>query len=865
VSRESKVEGREPEAPLPSTVIPRLSTGTKPGQPRVVVDGKFFRLAGRKFFVKGVTYGPFAPDAEGNAFASKEQTVLDFQQITRLGANVVRLYYVPPRWFLDLATEHGLKVFIDIPWEKHRCFLETREMRKEARACARAAATACQGHPAVFALSVANEIPAEIVRWHGAKAVAQFIDELVDEVKAIDREMLCTFASFPPTEFLQPTRTDFITFNVYLHDRPAFARYLSRLQTLANDKPLLLGEFGIDSIRQKEEFKCDLLAWQIEAAFRSGLAGTVVFSFTDDWFRGGQQITDWAFGLTSAGRKPKPSFDAVRASYRAAPYFPLLRTPKVAVVVASYNGGKTLRTCLESLMRLNYPSYQVILVDDGSTDDTQEIAFEFPAVRTLRQENLGLSAARNAGIAAAMGEIVAFTDSDCRADEDWLYYLVNDLLRSNFVGIGGHNFLPPEDSPVAAAVLVAPGGPAHVMVTDREAEHIPGCNMAFYKWALDEIKGFDPVFRKAGDDVDVCWRLLERGYKIGFSAGGFVWHYRRSTVRAYLRQQAGYGEAEAVLVQKHPEYFNVLGDGIWRGRIYTAGLPGILLQRSMIYHGVFGSGFFQKLYARDPSFALMFCTSLHFHLFITLPLLLAASWSSALLPLPFAALAVSLGVCVTAGCQAAIPDDRERLWSRPLIALLFFLQPLVRGWARYQSRLNVPHAHRPKVPMIEPAKIETGCLNFWSRQGVERYAFVKRIQQHLDNQGWPYRIDSGWDNFDFEITTNRWAAAQLTTVHEELSGGRKFIRCRIEARNSWLSWILVGIVAAVCWLAVVSLRDMQPMIWFVFALVPLAGMAVADEQHHQQAQIGALLQLEAAYLGLEQFTPGSESHAPELR
>ena len=831
-----------------------------PQSDRVTVDGKFFRVGAAKFVPKGVTYGPFAPGPDGETFGAREQVARDFAQIRKLNANVVRVYYVPPRWFLDLASEHELKVFVDIPWEKHRCFLEAHEMRAAARENVRTAARACAGHPALFAFSVANEIPAEIVRWHGANEVASFIDELIGEVKAIDAEALCTFASFPPTEFLRPSAVDFLTFNVYLHERVAFENYLARLQTLSNDKPLVLGEFGADSLRETEPRKCEMLAWQIEAAFRSGLAGTMVFSYTDDWFRGGQRITEWSFGLTTSDRTPKQSFSVVSAAYALAPRFPLARTPGVSVVVASYNGAATLRTCLQSLTRLNYPDYEVILVDDGSRDATPQIAGEFPTVRNIRQSNLGLSAARNTGIAAATGEIVAFTDSDCRADEDWLYFLVNEFLRSDFVGVGGHNFLPPEDSPVAAAVLVSPGGPAHVMISDREAEHIPGCNMAFYKWALDRIRGFDPVFRKAGDDVDLCWRLQELGLKIGFAASAFVWHYRRSTVKAYLQQQAGYGEAEALLVQKHPEYFNVLGSGVWRGRIYAAGLPGIVLQRSVIYHGVFGSGFFQKLYAREPSFALMICTSLQFHAFVTLPLIFAAAWRFSLLPLALLALFVSFGVCIAAGAQASLPADRTRFWSRPLVALMYFVQPWARGWARYKRRLIVERPTKSTLSGDNQPSTLANPICFWAR-GTERYRFIDEIQNELNKAGWEHRIDSGWDAFDVEISTNRWSTTQLTTVHEELAEGRRFFRCRIDTRSSWMSRLLVALVALGSLIAILFARETLPYIWFAIALIPLALLFTATEERAQSNAVAVLISNAARHLNFEEWVRESQREA----
>ena len=833
-------------------------------RPRVVVDGKFFRLGDKKFYVKGIAYGPLPPNAQGQPFASPEQTALDLDQIRELGANVVRVYNIPPRWLLDMASEREIKLLVDIPWNKHLSF-DSAPRRAEAREAVRNAVAACSRHPAVFAFSIANEIPPDIIRWTGAKAAADFIDELVFEARRVDPDCLCTYSNFPSTEFLHPRAVDFVTFNVYLHQEPAFKSYLARLQMMADTKPLLLGEFGIDSLREGEAQKCEMLSWQIEDAFRAGLAGTVVFTFTDEWYKDNRVVEGWEMGLVSHDRWPKESFAAVKKMFRAAPHFPLNSYPKVSVVVASYNGARTLKLCLDSLQRLNYPDYEVILVDDGSTDDTKKIIADMerargealypPFVCIRHEKNFGLSVARNTGIAAAMGEIVAFTDSDCRADEDWLYYLVGSLAGSEFVGVGGPNLLPPEDSRVASAVMVSPGGPAHVMLTDREAEHIPGCNMAFYKRALEEIGGFDPIFTKAGDDVDVCWRLQQAGCKIGFSPAAFVWHYRRSTLGAYLKQQEGYGEAEALLVRKHPENFNSFGGGIWQGRIYASSKFGVELRAPVIYHGLFGSAGFQKIYASEPVTTLMLCTTLEHHLFITIPLWILSGIFHYLIPLAIVSLLIPVGVCALAGAQAALPRNKIVWWSRPLVALLFFLQPIVRGLARYRGRL----AQRPLELAAQESldsvalfhgRQSLGEVQYWTGQRIDRLDYVGTILRHLQERGWPNKTDVGWSDYDVEIYGSRWSHLLLTTVMEDHSQDRHLVRCRLRAVWSFQAkvvfWTLLGL--ELLFIGVMGFQRAWP--WFILLTLPVFGWFVMRERRKLQSVVTVFLDQLAKERGL---------------
>ena len=652
----------------------------------VRIDGKFFSRGGERVRINGVTYGPFEPNAAGEHFGPVEQIRADFAQMLARGVNAIRTYHVPTEWFLAEADAAGMLVFSGVNWSDHFTFLDSPDMQREARARAAEVARLGRDHPSLFAYCIGNEIRPDIVRWHGAPRIERFLSDLADIVRQHDPDGLVTYSNYPSTEYLDLSFVDFHTFNVYLEDDAAFERYFLRLQSIADTKPLILGELGLDTMRNGERAQADRLGRQLGLASRLGGAGAFVFAWTDEWFTGGHRIEDWAFGLTTADRTPKPALDAVETVYRADPADLLEETPRVSVVVCSYNGGATLDQCLTSLGEVRYPNYEVILVDDGSTDDTREIVARHPFVRAIHQENRGLSVARNVGCAAAGGEIVAYTDSDCYADADWLALLVAALQRSDAAAVGGPN-LSPEDGRIPALVAASPGQPTHVLETDVIAEHVPGCNMAFYKWALDEIGGFNPVYRKAGDDVDVCWRIQQAGYWITFAPGAFVWHHRRQTPRAYLRQQAGYGEAEALLALQYPERFTGRGEGRWKGVVYGVGSRGFRLRKPLIYTGTFGAGLFQRVYhPPTPGWAFL-PTTLEWTLSTIVLLLLGFAWPP-LWALGGLMLLASVGVAVAQAVQAHVPHEHDGLGSRALIAGLSYLQPLVRYGKRSRTRFQ---------------------------------------------------------------------------------------------------------------------------------------------------------------------------------
>ena len=666
---------------------------------RLVARGKFLFEGERKFHARGVSYGPFAPNSRGERYPEPERAAQDFALIRELGANVVRTYVPPPPWMFELAAKHELRLMVGMPWPFHMAFLDSRQMAADIRGTIGKSVNEMRRFAdVIFAFSLGNEIRSDIVRWHGARAVSRFMSELYELGKGIAPDSLFTYSNYPSSEYLDLSFLDFICFNVYLHREPDFRRYLTHLMAATGERPLVLSETGMDTIREGEEHQAELLSWQARAAFELGLSGFIVFAFTDEWHTGGAEIADWAFGLVTRERTRKRAFDAVGEVFKSPLPPPLKEHPKASVVVPAYNAAATLGGCLESLAHLNYPDYEIIVVDDGSSDSTGEVAAR-SGVRVLRVEHRGLGAARNSGIEAAAGSCVAFIDADARADRDWLYHLVETLTRRGAAAAGGPNFAPPAVTALTAAIAAAPGQPREVRAGDDTLEQVCGCNMIVDKAAAQAAGGFDPMFTAAGDDVDFSWQLAKRKLTIANAPAAVVIHERRPTLATYIEQQRGYGRGEGLLFRKYP--LKVGGaSAIYGGASWLSGLFG----GARIYYGAFGRGLFQSAYP-DPE------TSPLVQLPLTMPwvaiaivMIVAGLASAPMAWLGWAALALTLASAIRiAALRTPAGGTRMTLAARALLALAALAGALVRSAAR--ERVKWSSAPPPSLADDEPATV----------------------------------------------------------------------------------------------------------------------------------------------------------------
>jgi GT2 family glycosyltransferase len=750
------------------------------GGHRPRVCGKFLFVGHEKLYVRGVTYGAFRPDASGREYTDLERIDTDFAQIAACGLNAVRIpHTTPPPDLLDIAHRHGLWVMVGLSGEQHTGYDPHRRNGPDPDGDLRANVRACAGHPALLCFALGNEIPASVARWLGARRIERYLKRLYEVVKDEDPGAIVTYVNYPTTEYLRLDFLDLLAFNVYLEDVDRFAAYLARLHHRAGDRPLLMSEVGLDSLRNGELEQARSLYRQLRTTFEAGCAGAFVFSWTDEWHRGQQDVHDWAFGLTDRDRRPKPALAAVRAACRDIPFPATHRWPKVSVVVCAYNAGATIADTLEGLADLAYPDYEVIVVNDGSTDSTAEIAGKFD-VQLISTPNRGLSRARNTGLWRSAGEIVAYVDADARPDPHWLHYLVATFEEGEFGAVGGPNISPHGDGLLAECISNAPGNPTHVMLADRVAEHIPGCNMAFRRDLLTRLGGFDPRFREAGDDVDICWRLQDAGATIGFSPSAVVWHHRRNSIRAFLRQQVGYGAAEGQLEEKWPHRHNRGGRILWSGQIYGSGHPRWPRRRARIYQGLWGTAPFQSVYERSAGSLGTMAASAEWRLLtgaLTIIAGLGLVWIPLLAAAPLAVIAAAVMI-IQALIEAAHGNySSPRRGLRLITAALFIVQPLARLRGRMRTIRRAHSLHLPLalrgIPLLRAKRSA-----YWSERWREPATWLHEMLEKLWQLGAIVHVGSDYDCWDLHVRGGRLGGARLLAAFEDNGSGNQYLRFR---------------------------------------------------------------------------------------
>ncbi|PKO21859.1 MAG: hypothetical protein CVU38_12450 [Chloroflexi bacterium HGW-Chloroflexi-1] len=225
----------------------------------------------------------------------------------------------------------------------------------------------------------------------------------------------------------------------------------------------------------------------------------------------------------------------------------------ISVIVPASNAAETLSRCLAALASQTYPTsaYEVIVVDDGSTDDTAGIA-RAAGVRVITQPNAGPAAARNRGAAAARGELLLFTDSDCAPAPGWIAALVVPFADARVAGAKGA-YLTRQRDIVPRFTQLEYQERYDRMAGAETIDFIDTYSAAYRRDVFLANRGFDTIFPTASvEDQELSFRLAEKGYRLAFAAEAQVYHRHNPTLAAYVRRKFFIGYWKALLARWHP-------------------------------------------------------------------------------------------------------------------------------------------------------------------------------------------------------------------------------------------------------------------------------------------------------------------------
>lgn len=230
--------------------------------------------------------------------------------------------------------------------------------------------------------------------------------------------------------------------------------------------------------------------------------------------------------------------------------------PKISVVIPVYNCERTIGGCLDGIIAQDYPNFEVIVVDDGSTDQTAGICRTYADIKMICVQNGGPSRARNIGATMATGEILVFTDGDCLAEPGWLTELARGFAQPGTAGVGGDQKSPEDETLFGRRVqgilkqLGVVTYYTQIVSVMVETPHNPSCNAAYLQRVFEEVGGFDEGLWP-GEDVDLDIRIRRQGYTLIYNPAAVVRHYRPGTYGGFSRMMRRYGASAWQLFRRY--------------------------------------------------------------------------------------------------------------------------------------------------------------------------------------------------------------------------------------------------------------------------------------------------------------------------
>lgn len=230
--------------------------------------------------------------------------------------------------------------------------------------------------------------------------------------------------------------------------------------------------------------------------------------------------------------------------------------PSVSIIVPVRNRPEEIRACLTSLTKLNYPAdkIEIIVVDDCSSDTTPDVIREFPVTLLAMRQHRQASFCRNVAAGLAGNDILAFLDSDCEADPDWLVALTPAFQEDSVAAVGGKidsyytaNRLDRYEKVQSSLVVSSRYKRSGVM--DRFF-YVPSCNFLIRRNCFLQLNGFK-IDQHVGEDVDLCWRVQDSGFHVDYRPIGTIYHKHRNRLRPFCTRRFDYGTSEPQLHKLH--------------------------------------------------------------------------------------------------------------------------------------------------------------------------------------------------------------------------------------------------------------------------------------------------------------------------